>query len=353
MTDAKSWAFDPTCLDPDGAMTLVLARRRGARLIGGKVEFAKDADAELRTVVRRSADSVATLIRRTYEPSLVIGPGEYLAAPDGLVDRAAPPPVKQSQSGEAGKGVKQGGGQARNPATEDGIPKVVIETDPQVRGFLRRASGLELLPAQDLLRKPPFLFYAVVIGDDPQSRIAFVRKMSPTRTLDAGKLLFAYGNRLTRVTEPLLAIEDHFDLIVTKEGIAVLNQTVFEALFRDAETLVERYPVWASSFSTLGLSDLQTKVLVERCQRDSRLASRLRQIYESGHLAAGQVTKTQVLKEADRVAGGRARFLKNGELDFGCQDASALLKLLNDDLFVGGLSHQPFEAGSKARYATN
>jgi hypothetical protein len=344
MSDADDWSFGPQGLDLDGDMTLVLAKRSGKKLVGGKIEFANDATEELREMVKRSAARVSTLTRRTYEPSLRITDGEYLAVPDQLIEKAAPPlppPAKTAPSSDGGSST------AQPPATPK--PAQHIETDPQVRALLRNASGLPLLAAQ-ALGKQPFQFYAVVVGNDPATRTSFVRKVNPTKSLDVGKLWFSFGERLTKVEQPLLSLDDHFDLIVTTEGIAVLNQGVFDSLFRDAETLVQRYPVWAQAFSTLGLGTDQTDVLVERCRRDSRLAERLRQIHESGHLAAGHVTLEQVLNEADRVAGGRTRFLSDGRLDFSGQDVTTLLKLLNDDLFIGGLSHLPYEAGSKARY---
>jgi hypothetical protein len=40
-------------------------------------------------------------------------------------------------------------------------------------------------------------------------------------------------------------------------------------------------------------------------------------------------------------------------LNFTGPDVNTLLKLLNDDLFIGGLSKVPYEAGSKARYASS
>jgi hypothetical protein len=339
-TPPADWSFDRQSIEADGDMTLVLARRRGAKLEGAKVEFAKDATLALREMIDSTIDRLELLERRTYEPSLAITEHEYLAVPDELVARAAPPvQPKSTQSSEADRSNSK---KSSTPPVEH------IETDPQVRAFLRDASGLPLVSAADLARKPPFLFYAVVVGSTPGARAAFVRKKNPVRSLGPGAW-FSFGERLVQVTEPLLGLDDHFDLVVMTNGIAVINQGVFDALFRDAETLVARFPLWAKAFSTIGLDRGQVDDLVRRCRSDSRLGTRLRQIHESGHLAAGEVGLEQVLSEADKVAGGRERFLKNGKLDFNGPDVSSLLKLLNDDLFVGGLSKQTFEAGSKAR----
>lgn len=338
MTDTASWTIDPGMIDIEGDMTLLLAERRGKQLEGWKVEFAKDATDELRAAMQATRDRLSSLRRRDYEPSLAIAPDEYLAVPDQLVAVAAPPLTTRPR-------------QVRIPADPgDGTAPVAptVETDPQVRHLLRNAAGLDPLPAQEL-PEHPFLFYAVVVGSDPAARAAFVRKHNPAVNLRTGIPLFSYGDRLTRVDRPLFKLDDHFDLVVTTEGILVLNQTVFDALFRDAKTLVDRYPVWAGTFHTLKIGDDQVQILVDRCQRDSRLATRLRQIFESGHLATGKVKAEQVLAEADRLGLGRERFLTSGKLDFGCAEVSMLLKLLNEDLFIGGLSKVPYEAGSKSR----
>jgi hypothetical protein len=347
MNKSADWSFDPAALDLDGDMTLVLARRQGTKLVGGKVEFADQATDELRAAIKNCAAKIATLTRRSYEPSLRIQDGEYMAVPDQLVEKAAAPLKPKAKAGAAvtTEDPKKG-------SVEKAAPAQHIETDPQVRSLLKNASGLNLLAAQ-ALGKQRFLFYAVVVGSTPGSRTSFVRKVNPSKALDAGKMWFSFGQRLTKVEQPLLSLDDYFDLVVTTDGIAVLNQIVFDSLFRDAETLVQRYPVWAKAFATVGLDDEQTTVLVERCRRDTRLATRLRQIHESGHLAAGGVTLDQVLDEADRVAGGRNRFLSSGKLDFACQDVSTLLKLLNDDLFIGGLSKVQYETSSKARYTSS
>ncbi len=335
MTDPNDWEFKADSVALDGAMTLVLARRKAKALVGGKMEFANDATDALRAMVIATAATIQGLKRQPYEPSVRIGAGEYLAVPDALIEKAARPAAKMAKT-------------ADQAGTKPPRPTEHIETDPAVRKFLRNASGLDLLAA-GALAKARFEFYAVVVGSDPETRMSFVRKMNPTKSLDAGKHWFSFGERLAKVEQPLLSLDDHFDLVVTAEGIAVLNQTVFDALFRDAQTLVDRYPLWAKAFSTLGLDDAQTGDLVTRCQRDLRLATRLRQIHESGHLAAGDIKLDQVLEEADRVAGGREQFLVDGKLNFDCAEMPTLLKLLNDDLFVGSLSKATYEAGSKAR----
>lgn len=358
MSDPE-WVFDPASVKQEELMTLVLARRLSNKTLQGyKVEFAKDATDELRKVIRTTVSLLAALTPRQYEPSLAIKQGEYLAVPDELIQRAAPP-LAHSASAKTGDAQDDGAedadtspeGSGSEPSAAASQGTTHIETDPEVRKLLREASGQPPLSAQALSGKT-FLFYAVVIGNDPERRVAFVRKHGPTTSLGRGHLLFAHGDRLTRVSQPLLALDTRFDLVVTPDGIAAINQGVFDALFRDAETLVARYPHWATAFSSLGLNDADTAALVERCRRDFRLANRLRQIFESGHLAAGNVAVKAVLAQAKTLGIDESDIAKNGRLDFSKPDMATLLKLLNDDLFIGGLSKVRFEAGNKSRQAS-
>jgi hypothetical protein len=339
MTPVRTWSLDASAVDITGDVTLVVSRRSGKSLQGFKIEFDTKAGEVIREVCRETLHRIAERSARQYEPSLHIDPAsEYLAVPDAeLVQHEAFRPKRRRRSGDAEEPV---GGV--NPAT------VTIETDPQVRDLLRRASGLGRLPAERLTEYT-FQFYAAVVGSNPIARIAFVRKTNPARVLRRGRMVFAYGDRLRSIEDPLLLLDERFDLVVAPDGIAVLDQAVFEQLFRDVKVLNERYPVYARAFSTLQLDQNQIETLVERCRHNSRLGNRLRQIYESGHLAAGNVTMSDVKREINKLGLPRGVLLKDGRLDFTGADPDTILKLLNDDLFIGGLSGVPYEVGSKAR----
>lgn len=336
MSPVRRWELDPTSVDLAGDLTLVVARRSGKTLHGHKVEFEAGAGEGIREVCRKTLERIRSLRPRQYEPSLRIDPThEYLAVPDSdLVQHEAfRPKRRRPAEDEASTG---------NPAAAS------IEADPQVRELLRRASGLDRLPA-DHLAQYSFQFYAAVVGSSPTVRTAFVRKRNPATVLKRGRMVFAYGDRLRSIDDPLFLLDDQFDLVVARDGIAVLDQNAFELLFRDVKVLNDRYPVYTDAFASLKLDDDQIAALVERCRTNSRLGNRLRQIHESGHLAAGKVTMRQVLSEIERLRLPKDELMTDGKLDFTSADADTILKLLNDDLFIGGLSKVPFEGGSKAR----
>lgn len=327
---AKAWVLDSGDTDLGGDITLVVARRSGKSLDGYKVEFEAGAGEEIRKVCQETLGLITARVARQYEASLRIdNEREYLAVPDAqLVQHESFRPKRRRKRGDE--------------------PVVTIETDPQVRDLLRRASGLERLAAPHL-SKYRIQFYAAVVGSDPGTRTAFVRKHNPAKVLSRGGLVFSYGDRLKQISDPLMLLDDHFDLVIAQDGIAVLNQDVFEALFRDIEVIAERYPTYAKAFASLALDDEQRDVLVTRCRTDSRLGKRLREIYESGHLAAGNVTMSDVHREIKSLGLDATTLIEKGKLNFKGSNAGTILKLLNDDLFIGSLSKVAFEAGSKAR----
>jgi len=336
MAPVRQWKLQPSSVDTTGDITLVVARRSGKTLHGHKVEFEAGAGEGIRDVCRTTLERIRSLTPRQYEPSLHIDPShEYLAVPDAdLVQHEAFRPRGRRQS--------DGDDTTANPGA------ATIETDPQVRELLSNASGLDRLSAEHLSQYS-YQFYAAVVGSSPTARTAFVRKNNPAKVLRRGRMVFAYGDRLRSIDDPLFLLDEYFDLIVAADGLAVLDQNVFELLFRDVKVLNERYPVYARAFASLKLDDDQIATLVERCRTSSRLGNRLRQIHESGHLAAGKVTMRQVVAEIDRLGLPKDQLMENGKLDFSGADAHTILKLLNDDLFIGGLSKVAYEAGSKAR----
>jgi hypothetical protein len=56
-----------------------------------------------------------------------------------------------------------------------------------------------------------------------------------------------------------------------------------------------------------------------------------------------------VQREVKRLGLPEDRFFVDGQLRFDEADTSTLLKLLNEDLFLGGFTDASFEAGSKAK----
>jgi hypothetical protein len=224
-----------------------------------------------------------------------------------------------------------------------------IETDVELRALLGRASSLPPLSAQNL--PLGFLLYALVVGDEPADRHAFVRKANPRSAVRPGRIIGSFGERLTRVSEPLLILDDHFDLVLGGGGTVVLNQAAFEQLFRDTETMIKRFPTYVAAVSkALPFDGDGADRLGELCLAHPRLGKKLRAVYENRMFSG--VTIEKIRAEAKRRGLDPTRFVKGKKLVFLEEEAETLLKLLNEDFTTGGLSGTQYEIGNKARRTT-
>jgi hypothetical protein len=140
-------------------------------------------------------------------------------------------------------------------------------------------------------------------------------------------------------------LDDRFDLIVVPEGVMVLNQVAFDLLFREAPELALRAPRWAEGIAQhLPFGDGAVDQLVQACETDTRLSRRLRSIHERGHLQ--DVSLDRVRREIKRQGLDVQEFIRDGSLV--ANDPRGLLYLLNEDLFVGGLSDTPYQVDRKS-----
>src|SRR5205807_10413049 len=142
---------------------------------------------------------------------------------------------------------------------------------------------------------------------------------------------------------PLFILDGRFDMVSFSDGLAVVNQNAFDIMFREAPALTERYPGWVDEIAqTLPFEGNGGQLLAEAASRDSRIAHRLRAIHERGHLKT--VTMDQIREVAKREGVDLGGLAKGDKLVFDPDaDRFTLLKLLNEDLYTGGLSGQRFE----------
>lgn len=287
-----------------GAVTLVVGWRAGKHVVGGRVEV---------------TDEVATVLREIA---------------DGAADLAAARDAKP-YSGDS--------------HLEDEevfeVPAAAVPADNEIVGVVRAAAALGRISANDLPAKP-LLFYAPVIGDDPDNRSGYVRTTNPVMSAGQGRILTRLRGSLTTLKEPVFSLDRRVDFIVNLDGLIVLNQRPFERVFRDLPAILDRIPEWLGEVTTAlpleaaSLADLQV-----RCVSDTRLRRRLRSIHERGHLST--VTLDQIRVEATRQGIDPDKVIVDGMLRTTDIDAGTLLKLLNEDLMVGGLTGTRFEVDRK------
>ncbi len=84
--------------------------------------------------------------------------------------------------------------------------------DTVLMAQIERGSSLPLVSPNDL-RQHTIVLYALVIGNDPDSRTIFIRKGSPVK-LATKSLVAVFDQTLMRVTDPILAFDQDFDVII-------------------------------------------------------------------------------------------------------------------------------------------
>ncbi len=171
--------------------------------------------------------------------------------------------------------------------------------------------------------------------------------MNPYLSAKPGRLLSVLGESLDRLDQPVFIFDERFDLILTPEGLVILNTTGFEQLFRDVAVLRVAIPRWIGSITDkLPMDESSRQELEELAADNTRVRRRLRSLYERGYLkkvsiaALRREMRNQGLKPAD--------FIKAGKLVVDRARAQALLEVLNEDLFTGGLSGTPYRVDRKS-----
>jgi hypothetical protein len=290
----------------DPTLTLVVARRSGVHVVGGHVNVADDARDALRHNADRAIEDLETKDVRQYDPDAQLEEGEYF-----LLDRAT------------------------------------VEDSMGILAFLDAGPEANLLRPDDVAERPQ-LFYATLIGRDSSRRLAFIAKSNPAKVVRQGIFLTPKRDVLTRIEDDVFLFEDRTDMIVSRDQMVVFNQLAFEQWFRDTPVLQERVKDWIGGITEhLPLDGDGADRLAERCRTNSRLRRVLFSIQARGHLK--DVSITRIRQHARNQGLDSSELVKNGKLVFDDADPTTLLKLLNEDLFKGGLTDEPFVVDRKSR----
>jgi hypothetical protein len=302
------WRPDLASLTPSGdSLGLVVAWRSGKKLGFGQVNLSEGVGTELRNQGKRFAAEVEGREPRSFSPEGVLEAEEYFA-----------------------------------------VPTAAITDSFAIRENCVAPANLPLLTADQLGRKA-LLFYAVVLGSG-DAAVIYVSKSNPARIARQGLLVTSMHDSLTKVEDPIFLLNPVFDLAITCDGILVLEQSAFELLYRDTPAVREAAGGWIADLATHLPMDAEDQArLVVHAERDSRLRRRLRAINERGHLR--DVSIADIRSEINRQGLEEARYLSDDRLTWDETDTPTLLKILNEDLFIGGLSKVPFSADRKSARA--
>lgn len=314
-----------------GDLTLVVAQRTTAKEPRGfRLAMHADVIDEIRRVCMATVESVRSREALLYESDLDFDRDtQFLfVANDATV-------VHRTDPGRRGA---------------DGIAHPVqVETSASARRLLSRASSLPQLDAAKLKRQS-FLFYAAVVGDDPDSRTSFVSHWNPYKVSLSGHFLTSFGDRLRRIEGPLLVFKRNFDIVVSPSGIAVLDAAAFEAVFRDVDTMRDRIPAWSRHIvDALPLGPETADRLQAACLGNLRLARQARSIFERNQLSGRRLELSALADQLDRWGIDRSRAVNDGALTLTDSEIVTLFKVLDERLYEGWHSGTGWEASTRSQ----
>lgn len=201
----------------------------------------------------------------------------------------------------------------------------------------------------DDLRSRSLALYALVVGNDPNSLTAFVRRGNPVQ-LAKKSLVAVFDSTLTRVEQPLLAFDGRYDVVIYPGQVHVLNQKNFEGLFKESEAVLAKTSEWAESLgNTLPMSDESQDWLASRLRQTSVMRRRVQSILKSDYLhrLTRKVLRTKMI---ERGLDPQLLLDKDG-LVINKKTEREVLLLLNEDLWTGDFSGEQYAASRKARRA--
>lgn len=236
-------------------------------------------------------------------------------------------------------------------------PEVVIRSGEQraltITDDLREENDVveELLADMDRPKVKPKqvsgeLYLYAVVSDTAAGRIAMIKKKNPTKHARGGKALFGAADELRALTDDSWELDPLFDVVVGVNGGYALNTHFFEQLFADADRLRAKIRPWVDDIAKqLPMSAAARDKLTAACDASPRLRRRLRAIAHRGHI--NRVTIADVRRHVREMGLFPASFVKSNKLVVDDDTIGELLRILNEDLTTGGLTHDPFVIESK------
>jgi hypothetical protein len=249
--------------------------------------------------------------------------------------------------------ISQGDGRAYDPDDMQEQEEAFLSADREelldtaLLTQLERGASLPLV-TPDNLRQQKIALYALLIGNDPSSRTIFIRKGSPVRLAMKGRLVAVFDETLTRVTEPILAFDEQFDIVLKQNKVWILDQRNFEGLFKESEAVLAKTAKWVEDLGeALPISHESKEWLRTRLRQNSVMRRKVQSILRSPY-----VSKLSVDMMRQKMLGHDLdpdELIKGGELVFNKGTEASMLLFLNEDLWTGDFSGEHYAAGRKSR----
>lgn len=248
--------------------------------------------------------------------------------------------------------VRTGQGRAYDPNDEQDDECAFLEADrselldTEILEQILRAASLPQATEDDL-RNHVLALYALVVGDDPDALTAFVRRGNPVQ-LARKSLIAIFDQTLTRVERPLLAFDEHYDVVIYPGKVHILNQNNFEALFKNSDAVLAGTSEWARNLaSKLPMSTTSMDWLATRLRQTSVMRRRVQSILNSSYLH--ELTPDALCLKMKERGLDPQQLMDNDGLIINKDTERDVLLLLNEDLWTGDFSGEQYAATRKSR----
>jgi len=189
--------------------------------------------------------------------------------------------------------------------------------------------------------------WALVFGVGEEKTV-FVHKNNPVQLGSKPLVAGLFDDALTRLTEPLLAFDPHFDLVIVDGQMIILDYSDFEVLFRESDAVLARAREWSEAVtSQLPSTPASAEALEEVIRRNGVIRRKVTSIIRRQYFSA--LTPSVVRERLDAHGLDADKYMPGGELDFNADTIQDLVRFLNEDLFEGDFSNQPYAASGKQR----
>ncbi|MEH1130315.1 hypothetical protein [Micromonospora sp. CPCC 206061] len=195
------------------------------------------------------------------------------------------------------------------------------------------------------LRDPSLLLYAIVAGSG-DNRLLFIRKTNPRYSAETRVFAILGDEHLSRIEQPLFSFDRRCDMIlVPGRGLIAFTENPFDQLFRDSPVLQAKVTASASGLAPNLMTKDSADVLAAAATKWARIRRRVLAINERKHLS--KVTSHELKQELRRLGYDPNHYITGGKLDITDSNVQDVVRVLNEDLFKGGLSKERFEAERK------
>lgn len=225
------------------------------------------------------------------------------------------------------------------------VPQVSKSTVQPLLTALINTDSIEETNGPSLRKTDPF-FYAFQIGNGSNS-VTFLRKLNPLRGLRQ-KRIGLLGDELSLSRSTPLIFDHYADLVFTEDTLFVLNQSTFAAIFRGQAELKKVLKSWINGIrQSVAMTDDSYQLLMTKAARDTRASRRVESIARRGHLRSVSISDLRLgmkkcgIDPQDHFNGSNELLLKEDSM-------FEILQFLNEDMFRGVLTDDPFIVDSKS-----